>query len=53
MHSVHNAVFQYALQPVTVKNQWHTFLGGECGALTVLVYGLLAWLMWRESKCKS
>lgn len=50
MHSVHNAVFQCALQPVTIDNQWHTFLGGECGALTVLAYGLLAWLMWREPK---
>ncbi|UCH36335.1 MAG: CPBP family intramembrane metalloprotease [Armatimonadota bacterium] len=50
MHSVHNAVFQNVLQPVTTDNQWHTLLGGECGVLTALAYGLLAWLMWRQPK---
>ncbi|HET6455056.1 MAG TPA: CPBP family intramembrane glutamic endopeptidase [Armatimonadota bacterium] len=49
MHSVHNVAFQNILQPATVENQWHTFLGGECGALTVVAYGILAWLVWRRS----
>lgn len=47
MHSVHNAVFQNLLQPLTTTNQWHTFLGGEAGAFTVAAYGLFAWLAWR------
>lgn len=53
MHSVHNVVFQYILQPATVQNQWHTMLGGECGALTAVAYGVLAWLMWRQPRCKG
>jgi len=53
MHSVHNVVFQYILQPVTTKNQWHTMLGGDCGALTAVAYGVLAWLMWRKPRRKD
>jgi len=53
IHAVHNTVFQNILQWATVENKWHTMLGGECGALTVLAYGLLAWLMWREPRRKT
>jgi len=50
MHSIHNVFFQNILQPMTVENRWHTFLGGECGILTALAYGILAWMMWRDRK---
>ena len=50
IHAVHSAFLQAALPTVTTQNAWHTYLGGECGALTVMGYAVLAFILWRSGR---